>query len=416
VAQTQISQGITTVVQGPDGGSPWPVGEYLGKLRAVPSAVNVMTMVGHATVREKVMGEDYRRHATPEEIRKMAALVEQAMREGAAGLSSGLEYDVGSYSATEELIELSRVAARHGGFYMTHMRDEADRSFEAFAELIAIGEQAPIPVQISHIKLGTVAVWNRAKEAIGLIEKAQARGVDLTADCYPYEAWHSNMEVLVPNKKYDDPPSVEEALADVGGAKNITITECKAHPDYVGKDMEEIARSQEITPVELYIRMVKEGGAGIIGHSMTEADVKAFYQRPWVMVASDGGIGITHPRGAGTFPRVLGRFVREKGWLTLPEAVRKMTSLPAKRMSLPERGRIEKGKKADLVLFDPAKVIDHSTFADPQKLSEGIRVVLVNGQIVWQDGKPTGARPGRVLTHVEPRTPATRSPGSHERR
>ena len=397
LAETQVSQGITTLVQGPDGESPWPIGEYLQKLAAAPPATNVLMMAGHATIRQLVMGDDYRRVATPAEVEKMAALVEQAMREGAAGLSTGLEYDVGSYSETSELVALSKAAAKHGGFYMSHIRDEAAKCFPAFAEAIAIGEQSPIPVQISHIKMGTVSVWNRAPEVVAMVEKARARGTDVLADCYPYEAWHSNMEVLVPNKKYDDPASVETALAEVGGAGNILITECKVHPDYERRTLAEIAQSLGITPTEAYVRMVKDGGAEIIGHSMIEKDVRVFYTQPWVMVASDGGIGAAHPRGAGTFPRVLGRYVREKHWLTLPEAIRKMTSLPAKRLKLADRGVLRAGMKADLVLFDPKTVLDRSTFEKPQELSQGIQAVFVNGIAVWEAGKAPGARPGRVL-------------------
>ncbi|MGH9316836.1 MAG: N-acyl-D-amino-acid deacylase family protein [Thermoanaerobaculia bacterium] len=398
LAESQISQGVTTVVEGPDGDSPWPIADFLKKLRESPAAVNVMTLVGHATVREMVMGKDYRRASSTEEVVKMAGLVEQAMREGAIGLSSGLEYDVGSYSTTEELIALCRAAARHGGFFMTHIRDEADRSFEAFGEAIAIGQRSPIPVQISHIKLGTVGVWGRAKEAVALFEKARAGGLDVTADCYPYEAWHANIEVLVPNKKYDDPESVARALADVAGPARVTITSCRAHPDYQGRDLEEIAQSEGITPVALFSRIVRDGGADVIGHSMKSDDVLTFYRQPWVMVASDGGIGSNHPRGAGTFPKVLGRYVRELRLFSLAEAVRKMTSLPARRLKLKDRGEIRPGMKADLVLFDPATVIDRSTFAEPGRLSEGIRTVLVNGAVVWEGGRATGNRPGRVLT------------------
>ncbi len=398
LAQTQVSQGITTVVLGPDGSSPWPIAAYLKARASTPPAVNVMTMVGHETVRSLVMGEDFRRKATPEEIAKMAALVEQGMREGALGLSSGLEYDVGSYASTDEVVELCKAAARHGGFYMTHVRDEADRSFEAFAEAVDIAKSARLPLQISHIKLATVGVWDQTGRAIALFDTARRAGQDITADCYPYEAWHSNVEVLVPNKQYDDPKSVDEALRVVGGPARITVTACEAHPGYAGRNLEEIARSEEISPVALYSKIVKDGGADIIGHSMKEEDVLAFYRQPWVMVASDGGIANDHPRGAGTFPRVLGRFVREKRLLSLEEAVRRMTSLPARRVGLKDRGTIAPGMKADLVLFDPAIVIDRSTFEEPRKLSEGIAMVFVNGEAVWAGGKPAGAKPGRVLT------------------
>ncbi|HVQ53636.1 MAG TPA: D-aminoacylase [Thermoanaerobaculia bacterium] len=401
LAETQISQGITTLVLGPDGDSPWPIAAYLDERDKAPATVNVMTMVGHETVRSLVMGNDFKRKSTPGETAKMAELVAQGMKEGAMGLSSGLEYEVASYSATEELIALSKAAAQYGGFYMTHSRDEADKSFEAMDEALAISKQGGLPLDISHIKLATVGVWGQAKKAVALIDAARAKGQDVTADCYPYEAWHSNIEVLVPNKQYFDAKSVDRALADVGGADRVTITACKAHPTYAGRNLAEIAKSEGVSTTDLFAKIVKDGGADVIGHSMKTEDVDTFYRQPWVMVASDGGIGADHPRGAGTFPRVLGRFVREKHLFTLEEAVRKMTSLPASRMSLKDRGRIAPGMKADLVLFNPETVIDRSTFEEPRKLSEGIELVVVNGEAVWSAGKPTGAKPGRVLRQAE---------------
>ena len=396
-AETQVAQGITTVVLGPDGSSPWPIGEYLAERRQHPAAVNAAVMVGHATVRRLVMKDDYKRAARPEEIAEMAALVDRGMREGAVGLSSGLEYEVGGYAETNELVELAKAAARRGGIYMSHIRDEADKAFDAFTEAIAIGERAHIPVQISHIKLGTVGVWHKAAEAIALIDRARARGVDVTADAYPYNAWSSTITVLVPDKRYDYPPSVEKALADVGGAGNVLIVRHAPHPEYEFRTLDAVARDQKTTPVDLFIQIVKDGGAGIVCTSMIDDDIRAFYRQPWVMVASDGGIDARHPRGAGTFPKVLGRYVREKLWITLPEAIRKMTSAPARRLALTDRGRIEKGRVADVVVFDPRAVVDRSTFTDPTALPAGVEKVFVSGELVWDGGKATGSRPGEVI-------------------
>jgi len=402
LAESQLAQGITTLIVGADGDSPWPIAPWLESRRKNAASLNLAVMVGHATVREQVMGKDFKRAATQEEIERMTQLVDQGMLDGAIGLSSGLEYEVGSYSTTDEVVAMAGAAAKHGGFYMTHIRDEADKSFEALKEEIEIGERAHIPVEHSHIKLGTVGVWGKAPEYIRVIEAARKRGVDFLADCYPYDAWESNLKVLVPNKQYEDPKSVEKALADVGGASHITVVEFSPKPGYQGHTIEELARADNVSPVEMFIRLIREGDAknteaGIIGQSMIESDIKAFYQQPWVMVASDGGIDSHHPRGAGTFPRVLGRFVREKHWLTLPEAIRKMTSLPAHRLGWTDRGLIREGAFADLVLFNPDTVIDHSTFANPFALATGIDKVFVNGTLVWDAGKPTGARSGRVL-------------------
>jgi N-acyl-D-amino-acid deacylase len=404
VATTQIAQGITTVLLGADGGSPWPIGSWLEERRRNPVALNLAVTVGHATVRKEVMHADFRRVARPTEVASMAKLVEQGMNEGAIGLSSGLEYDVASYSNTDEMVAVATAAAKHGGFYMTHVRDEADRSFAALDEAITIGQRARIPVQHSHIKLGTVNVWNKAAEYIRVIEEARRHGLDMLADCYPYDAWFSTIKVLVPDKQYETRESVDQALAAVGGAGNVMIARFPANARYQGQTIEQLAQSEKIDAIEMYIKIIREGNAAkddalVVAKSMTEADIEAFYRQPWVMVSSDGGIGLEHPRAAGTFPRVLGRFVREKHWLTLPEAIRKMTSLPAQRMGLNDRGVLRKGTFADLVLFDPETVIDRATFVQPMELPAGIKAVFVNGVQVWGDDKATGARPGRVLTH-----------------
>lgn len=397
-AITQVSQGITTVAVGPDGSSPWPVGAYLQRLRATPPTVNVITFVGHATIRREVIGYDYKRASTPEEVARMATLVSQAMDEGAFGLSSGLEYEVGSYAKTGEVVAMARAAGAKGGIYTSHIRDEADLAMDAMREAITIGEQGQVPVQITHIKLGTVGVWGQASEAVAMVEAARRRGVDVTADAYPYLAWQSTPRVLVPSRRYTDSASVRRGLDDIGGAKNVQITRWGAHPELVGKRLDEAARLLGVSDIDAYIRFQGDEDAGMIGHAMTEADLRTFYRQPWVMVASDGGIANNHPRGAGTFPRVLGRLVREQQWMTLPEAIHKMTGMPAARLGLRDRGLVKPGMKADLVLFDPATVIDRATFEQPRALATGIERVWVNGALVWTGTAVTDTRPGRVLT------------------
>ena len=397
-AITQVSQGITTLVVGQDGSSPFPIRDYLARRRESPSTVNVAVLVGHATIRRQVMGEDFRRVATPAEITRMEALVDQEMRSGAIGLSSGLEYEVGSYASTEEVVSMARMAAKHGGFYISHIRDEADKSMDAIREAIAIGEKAKIPVQITHLKLGTVGVWGKAAEVVAMIEAARKRGVDVTADVYPYLAWSSNLKVLVPDKQWTNPASVKEALDDVGGGRNVQITRLPKFPQYVGKRLDEAAKLEELSEVDMYIKIVQDDDAGVIGHTMIAEDMQTFLRQPWAMVASDGGINTSHPRGAGTFPRVLGRFVRDEKWLSLPDAIRKMTSMPAARLKLKDRGTIAVGMKADLMLFDQATIIDRSTFEQPRLRSRGIHRVFVNGRPVWTGDSPENERPGVLLS------------------
>ena len=399
-AATQVSQGITTIAVGQDGGSRWPIGEYLKKLESNPVALNVLTFVGHATLRSNVMGDNTNRPATSDELARMKQQADQAMREGAFGLSSGLEYEVGKPATTEEVTALAAVAGQYGGIYISHIRDEADKAFEAFAEAIQIGREGRVPVQISHIKLGTAGVWGRSRDVVSMISKARKRGQDVTADCYPYDAWSSTIRVLIPSGRHDNAQDVKRGIDDVGGPANITIVSCRAHPDFEFKTLAQIAQQLNVTAVEAYMRIVRDGGAGVVCHSMKDEDIRMFYQQPWVMVSSDGGIGSRHPRGAGSFPRVLGQFVRQKRWLTLTEAIRKMTSLPAWRLGLKDRGLIKPGYKADLVLFDPMTVIDSSTFEKPLLISKGISRVFVNGIEVWNGSTVTGNKPGKPLRHV----------------
>lgn len=396
-AANQVSQGITTVIVGPDGGSPFPLKDYFAKLDG-KVAVNVGAFIGHATLREQVMVKgDYARTVAESELAEMQKLLEQSMKEGAFGLSSGLEYDTGFSASTEELIALAKIAAKHKGIYMTHMRDEEEGMLDALREAIRIGREAKLPVQISHIKMGNRNVWGKSAEAIALIEETRKSGFDITADAYPYTAWASTITVLVPSRKHEDKAEIEKGLNNVGGADKVLITSHAANRSYEMRTMADIAAARNISPIELYIEIVKNGGAGVVCNSMNEDDVKAFYAQPWVMASSDGGIGSRHPRGTGTFTRVLGRFVRENKWFSLEEAVRKMSAMPAARLGLKDRGFIKKGMKADLVLYDPTTVIDNATFAEPQRVSSGVKLVLVNGVKVWGDGKISGDLPGQIL-------------------
>jgi N-acyl-D-amino-acid deacylase len=241
-------------------------------------------------------------------------------------------------------------------------------------------------------------VWGKAAEVVAMIDAARKRGVDVTADVYPYLAWASNLKVLVPDKQWTNPASVKEALDDVGGGRNVQITRLPKFPQYVGKRLDEIAKQEGVSEVDVYIKIVQDDDAGVIGHTMIAGDMQTFMRQPWAMVASDGGINTSHPRGAGTFPRVLGRFVRDEHWLSLPEAIKKMTSMPAARLGLEDRGRIAVGMKADLMLFDPTTIIDRSTFEQPRRRALGIHRVFVNGRPVWMGDSPEGNRPGVVLT------------------
>lgn len=327
----------------------------------------------------------------------MKSILDASMLEGARGLSTGLEYEVGSYATTVEVIELARVVARRGGIYVSHIRDEADRTFEALREVIQIARTAKVHAHISHLKLGTIGVWGKAGEAVRLLEEARREGLRITADCYPYDAWASTITVLVPDKQYENPASVKKALDDVGGGANVTIVNCREHSDYEFRTLAEIAANKGVTPVDVFIEVVRSGGASVVCRSMQEADIRRFYSTPWIAVASDGGIGMRHPRAAGTFPKVLGDFVREKRWLPLEEAIRKMTSMPAEILGLSDRGRIQAGMRADLVLFDASRIRDRSTFDQPARVAVGVHGVWVSGKRVWDTGRATGNLPGEVI-------------------
>ena len=400
LAETQIAQGITTIVVGADGSSPWPIADYLARIDELRPTVDVATLVGHGTVRGAALGDDYRRTATDAEISDMIVRVERGMAEGAFGLSSGLEYDPGFYSSTGELIAVARAAADRGGFYMTHMRDEEEGLMEAVDEAIRIGREAGLPVQISHIKAGNASVWGRAPDVLERIRLANEEGLDVTADQYPYAAWQSGLAIVVRSRMFANPDSVAKGIAAAGGGNRLQIVAFFHEPELNGLRLDEIARRKEMTEVEAYMWIMENGGSGLIGHTMNDADVDTFMASEWVMTSSDGGVRSAHPRGAGTFPRVLGHYVRERGVLTLERAVARATSMPARRLGLTDRGVLRAGARADLAIFDPERVVDRSTFDNGTRIASGVESVWLGGVETWSAGAPSGARPGRAVRHM----------------
>lgn len=410
-AATQTRQGITTMVVGQDGESAYPLSDWFAKLQATPTAVNVASMVGHATVRAKVMGRGLFRPSTAEELQRMKAILADELRSGAFGISTGLEYEQAHFSTTEEVIELAKVAADHGGFYISHVRDEGLKVFEAFDEVMRIGRESQLPVQITHIKLGAPATWYLASQRLpGYFDSAQRERIDLRADVYPYTYWHSSIRVLVTDRDFFNPEKVKAGLANNGGAANIRLARYTPEPAVAGKSIAEIAKIWGLSEVDTYMRIVKETMAelvsdvdmqSIIGTSMSEEDVRYFVAHPQITFCSDGELRGAHPRGAGTFPRILGRYVREQKALSLELAVHKMTGLSARNLGLEDRGRIAPGFMADLVLFDPATVIDNSTIENPHAPPTGIPAVMNSGEWVVDAGQPTGKRPGQVLRSTQ---------------
>lgn len=408
-AESQVRQGITTFVGGQDGNSQVPIAPFFEKAEKTGMALNMASTVGFGSLRSKVMGDDWRRAARPDEIVKMKALLDQDMKDGAFGLSSGIEYEPDSYSTTDELVEVAKTIKPYGGYYVSHVRDEGAHVLDSWRELMTIAERASIPGQISHIKFGSVSAWHQFPKYTELMKEADAKGLKITADCYPYNFWHSTLRVLVLSRRYDDLNEVKRGVDDNGGPENIILTAYLPDPSVVGKSLAQIAKEKNMDPYQLYMQMIRETDPSthqwgenqevesILGISMQEEDIKGFYKDPRVMVSSDGAIDGAHPRGAGTYPRFLGRYVREFKVVPLEEGVRKMTSLPASGLGLKDRGRIAEGMKADLVLFNPATVIDRSTMKDPTAAPEGIPYVIVNGQVAVDKGVAMPARAGRVL-------------------
>ena len=397
-----VSQGITTIVVGQDGDSRYPLALFFTRLDSTPAALNVASYVGHGTIRSRVMGDDFQRVASDSEVARMRELVREEMSAGALGLSTGLEYDPGIYSAPSEVLELAKVAGAMGGRYISHMRSEDRNFWQALNELINIGRVAKMPVQVSHMKLAMRSLWGQGDRLIATLDRARAEGVNVTADVYPYTMWQSTLTVLYPKRNFSDRAETDFILKEVAAPEDLVIGDFALDTTYVGKDIGQIASLRKSDPATTLMALIAESQAqqaeeSVVATSMDERDIASIMRWKFTDFCSDGALDGAHPRGFGTFPRVLGHYVRELKVMPLAEAVRKMTSLAAANVGITDRGIIRRGLAADLVLFDPATVGDRATIKNPHALSTGIRTVWVNGEIVFEDGKTTGVYPGRAL-------------------
>ncbi len=427
-ADNYVRQGVTTLIEGQDGFSLLPIANLLTRAAALPLGVNFGTFVGHGSIREAVVGFD-NRTPTGAELERMQEMARQGMRDGAFGLSTGLFYTPATFAKTDEVIALARAVGELGGMHISHMRDEAAGVVDSVRETIAIGEEGHLPTQITHHKIVGKADQERSRETLRLVEEARARGVDVTIDQYPYTASSTTISTaLLPawglegtdaqvRQRLAD-PAVRDRMRDAvvdklvnerggGDLRNVQISACGFDPTLAGKDLGAITRERGKEPTfenaaDVVMDIVARGDAWGVFHAIPEADVVRVLTSPYTMIGSDGeipefGKGVPHPRSYGTFARVLGVYVREKGVLRLEEAVRKMTSMTATRLGLGDRGLLRPGMKADVTVFDPATIRDAATFEQPHQHADGVSLVLVNGVAVYEAGKMTGASPGRVL-------------------
>lgn len=425
-AENFVRMGVTSLITGNCGGSVTNVAEFLGNFKEKPLVVNLGTLIAHGSVRGKVMGLDDRA-PTAEEQQKMNALVDQAMKDGAVGLSTGLIYVPGTFAKTDEVVQLAKEASKYGGTYASHIRDEGTGVVAAIKEAINIGEQANMPVEISHFKISAKALWGQSPMTIGLVKDARNRGLAVTVDQYAYTASSTSLDVRLPNwavaggraegrKRIADPETrkkiVEEMKQNLKKKKFkdysfANVASYRADPTFNGKNIAEIAKTVRgkdklNDQIDQILEMYDKGGAQMVYRVMSEDDVEQIMREPFTMIASDSGVrefgsGMPHPRGYGNNARVLGKYVRELHVITLEDAIRKMTSLPAQTFNLQDRGQISKGFAADLVIFDDATVGDKATFESPHQYAVGFSNVIVNGEIVFDGEKMTGSRPGEAL-------------------
>lgn len=410
-----LMQGVTTVVTGNDGESPTDIGAALAKWQKQGIGTNAALFIGQGTVRREVMGMSDAK-PTAEQMKRMEALVDTAMQQGAIGLSTGLYYAPGSYSSTEEVIDLARVAARHGGIYDTHMRDESSYTIGLLGsvrETIRIGREAHIPVMISHIKALGVDVWGKSADVIAMVDKARKEGVDVTASQYPYTASGTSVTAsLVPRwveangallKNLNDPGLHERIVKEMtenlrrrGGADTLLMTSSK-DKSIVGKNLAQIAKERKESPIDAAIQIIKAGGSDVASFNMKESDIDAFMRQPWVMTCSDGSPG--HPRKYGTFPRKIHLYVYQRHIIPLEFAIRSSTSLPAKTLGLKDRGLLKPGYFADVLVYNPKTFNERATYQSPRILSTGVEYLTVNGKLAIDNGALTTVMAGRALKH-----------------
>ena len=427
-ADNYVRQGVTTIMEGPDGSSPLPIKPFLDRVAATRITPNLGLFVGQGSVRSDVIGT-INRKATEAEIETMRGLVRQGMLDGAFGLSSGLFYVPGTFTPTAEVVELAKVAGQMGGIYISHMRDEATGVLNSVKETIEIGEKGGLPTQVTHHKIIGTANWGKSVDTLKLIDEARARGVDATIDQYPYTASSTSIQAaLMPAyaleggrdeilKKLRNPSLRNELKKETarliaeerggGNPNNVQLARCDWDHSLDGKRLGEVTKGRGMEPTidnaaDTVFWIVEKGGCSGIFHAIDEQDLQRILRHPATMIGSDGEVPIfgeanPHPRSYGTFVRVLGRYVRDLKTITLEDAVHKMSAFPAQRIGLADRGVLREGLKADIAIFDPATIADKATFEQPHQYAVGVSQVIVNGQVAFEDGKMTAARPGRVL-------------------
>ena len=426
-AESALLQGVTTLTEGNDGASPFPIDRHYRAITDKKISPNWSTFVGHGTLRQMVMGTEDRKPSRAE-MTKMKNLIREAMEDGALGMSTGLFYVPGSYALTEEIIELSKVVAEYGGIYISHIREETSGIIESVEETIRIGRESDIPVQITHHKVMGVDNWGLSIESLSLVDAARNQGVDVTLDQYPYTASQTGLKALIPQwaqeggnermlqrikssetRKIIKNEVIKKILYGRGGGnpKNIFISRNFWNPSMTGKNLAEITIEMGMSPsaenaAETVFMILEKGSVTAVYHAINPDDVDRIMQHPATAIGSDGPVGIfgegtPHPRQYGSFARVLGYYVRERGILKLEQAVRKMSSQSAKRLGIHDRGLIAEGYYADIAVFDPNQIIDKATFENPHQYSVGMKFVIVNGITVVEEGKHNGNRPGKVI-------------------